>query len=388
MATPLHIQRTRLLHEVDCREIHHGSCRLLSEVGIALECQRAVDIFQQGGARVEEGRVRIPASMVDEALQKTAGRVHLGAQAEAHRLDLHCDTPIAYFGTGGQALNVLHYRDGDFARAPAVTQDLVDIVRVCEALENAGFITRPVEPDVPEEEMDLTKTRIFLEHTTKHINLANLIKADKLPDILRMVDDPSRISFIACVIVSPMKWADDTAEKFMRIVEADVPVAISSCPQAGLTAPLSEVGELVQVNAEILSAVVLANLIRPGARVLYRGIPITSNLQSDLSPRWCQPESIRRVTLAAELTQYYRIPCCGTAAVSDEKVPTPQAVSEKVLSMVYEAAGGAQFINSALGMLEQVLTVCPEQYIIDDRILSQIRHACAEAPDAEPAASV
>jgi hypothetical protein len=37
-------------------------------------------------------------------------------------------------------------------------------------------------------------------------------------------------------------------------------------------------------------------------------------------------------------------------------------------------------------MLEQVLTVCPEQYIIDDRILSQIRHACAEAPDAEPAA--
>lgn len=386
MLDPFQIKRTQLLNENDYQAIHCGSCRLLSEIGILLECEKAIDIFQKAGAHFEEGRIKIPTFMVDEAIQKTASQIILSAQKAENRLDINFENPLTYFGTGGQALNVLHYEKGAFKSESAVTQDLIDIVRICEQLDNASFITRPVEPNVPEEEIDLKKTRIFLENTTKHINLANLIKIEKLPDIIHVVQDKSLISFIACVIVSPLKWADDTAEKFMRIVEEDIPVAISSCPQAGATAPISEVGELIQVNAEVLSAVVLANLIRPGAKVLYRGIPITSNLHLDLSPRWCQPDSIRRVALISELTHYYKIPCCGTAAVSDEKKPNPQAVSEKAISMVFEAASGAQFVNSALGMLEQVLTVCPEQYIIDDRILALIKKLYSEASKPDPRA--
>jgi trimethylamine--corrinoid protein Co-methyltransferase len=276
---------------------------------------------------------------------------------------------------------VLHYDNKTFTKKPAATQDLTDIVRICESLDNVDFITRPVEPDVPDEEMDLEKTRIFLENTTKHINLANLILAEKLPDIVRMVQDKSLISFISCVVVSPLKWADSTTEKFIKIVEQDIPVAISSCPQAGTTAPLSEVGELVQVNAEILSAVVLANLVKPGAKIFYRGIPITSNLHVDASPRWCQPDSIRRIALVSNMTDYYGIPCCGTAAVSDEKEPNPQCLSEKALSWVFETASGAQFINSALGMLDQVMTVSPEQYIIDNMVLTLIKRLFSRPTD-------
>ena len=384
MVEPFQIERTQHLTENDYQAIHRGSCRLLSEVGIFLECEKAIDIYKKGGARFEDGRVKIPAQLVDETLQKTAKKLILGAKKAENRLNIEVEDPLTYFGTGGQALNVLRYDNGVFKSESAVTQDLIDIVRICEQLDNVDFITRPVEPDVSEEEMDIKKTRIFLENTTKHINLANLIRIDKLPDIINMFQDKSMISFIACVIISPLKWADDTAEKFIRIVEEDIPVAISSCPQAGATAPLSEVGELIQVNAEVLSAVVLANLIRPGAKVLCRCIPITSNLHLDLSPRWCQPDSIRRVALISELTHYYKIPCCGTAAVSDEKEPNPQAVSEKVLSLVFETASGAQLINSALGMLEQVLTVCPEQYIIDDQIIARIKELFLEALKPDP----
>jgi trimethylamine--corrinoid protein Co-methyltransferase len=172
--------------------------------------------------------------------------------------------------------------------------------------------------------------------------------------------------------------AESTTEKFIRIVEEDIPVAVSSCPQAGTTAPLSEIGELIQVNAEILSAVVLADLVRPGSKILYRGIPITSNLHIDLSPRWCQPDSIRRIALASEMAQFYGTPCCGTAAVSDEKVPNVQTLAEKTLSWIFETASGAPFINSALGMLEQILTVCPEQYIIDAHIIGLVKQLLSE----------
>jgi len=381
MPRGIKIKKHILLSDSECQLIHAGSCRLLSELGIKIESQEAVNIFLKGGAHFENGRVKIPAHKVEQAIEQTAKSIELGAKNPDNKIVIDFDSPTIHFGTGGQALYVLDYKKNMFIRRPAVTQDLIDIVRICEQLESVDFITRPVEPEVPEEVMDLEKTRIFLEHTTKHINLANLIKLNKLPEIITTVKDKSLISFISCVTVSPMNLVSPTIDKFIKIVEQGIPVAISSCPQAGTTAPLSEIGELIQVNAEVLSAVVLANMIKPGAKLLYRGIPISSDLFSDGSPRWCQPESIRRIALVSDMTYFYQIPCCGTAAVSDEKIPNPQNVAEKTLSWVFEAASGAQFINSALGMLEQVLTVSPEQYIIDNKIISNIKQLFRKSPD-------
>jgi len=377
----IRIKRHTFLSNRECQLIHEGSCRLLSESGIKIESQEAIQIFLKKGARFEDGRVKIPPHLVEQSIEQTAKSIELGAKNTDNKIVINPDSPEIHFGTGGQALYVLDYEKYMFTRRPAVTQDLIDIVRICEQLENIDFITRPVEPDVPEEAMDLEKTGIFLEYTTKHMNLANLIKLNKLPEIIATVKDKSLISFISCVTVSPMNLVSPTIDKFIKIVERDIPVAISSCPQAGTTAPLSEIGELIQVNAEVLSAVVLANLIKPGAKVLYRGIPISSDLSGDGSPRWCQPESIRRIAMVSDMTYFYKIPCCGTAAVSDEKIPNVQNIAEKTISWVFEAASGAQFINSALGMLERILTVSPEQYIIDNKIISNIKQLFKRSPD-------
>lgn len=370
--------RNRFLTDEQCAAVHAGSCALLENVGVALEHEKAIQIFRESGATYQDGRMRIPRSMVEKAVESTAKRIVLQARNPENAVVVDPrNEPLVHFGTGGQALNVLHYESGAFVSKPAVTDDLATILRICERLPNVDFMTRPVEPDVAEDEMDLAKTRMFMRYTTKHMNLANLVQVDKLDEVLATVEDPDRVSFISCLLVSPLTMVTDTVEKFMHLVEKDLAVSISSCPQAGATAPLSEVGSLVQVNAEVLSAVVLANLIRPGAKVLCRGLPITANLYADGSPRWCQPDSIRRLALMAEMTYHYGIPCCGTAGVSDEKEPTAQAISEKTLSWVFEFASGAQFINSALGMLEQVLTVSPVQYVIDDMILSRVRELFA-----------
>jgi len=368
------VKRRNMLSAEECRIVHEGSCRLLEETGVETENTEAKEIFVRHGASVQNGRIRIPRTVIEEFIKKTGKRIELGAKNARYAFTIESGLPVNFFGTGGQALYIVEKKDDGFEKRPAGSGDLERILRLCEQLENVDFVTRPVEPDVPDDEMDLEKTRIFLRSTTKHMNLANLIQMDKLPAILKQVNDRSLVSFISCVCISPLKLAGGTVEKFLRIVGEDIPVAISSCPQAGLTAPLSELGEIMQVNAEVLSAVILANMVRPGARLFYRGIPITTNLQEDVSPRWCQPDSIRRVSLITDMTHFYGIPCCGTAAVSDETEPTAQAVSEKTLSWVYEAAGGAALINSALGMLERVMTVSPEQYIIDDRILGAVKH--------------
>jgi len=383
MKTPYSVQPFSLLTKEEKDLIHETSMRILSEIGVKVKNKRAIEHLTRAGCNVNKDRVLIPESTVRKTLDLTAKTVHFPAMDEGHSFTVESSSSTITYGTGGQALYVVSRKDGKFVRKSADGEDLENILHLCERLPNVDFVTRPVEPQVDAEDMDVEKMKIFAQNTTKPINLANLIKPEKLDDIIEIIGNKDLLSFIVCLVVSPLSIDDGAADKLEAIAGHDMAVCISSCPQGGATAPLSELGELAQVNAEVLTGFVLANAVRPGAKVFYRGIPITSDLLHDGSPRWCRPDSIRRVALAAEMCRFYGIPCCGTAAVSDEKEPTAQGIAEKSLSWIFEGATGAHYINSALGMLEQVMTVSPEQYVIDDIILGQIKENLADIPPEE-----
>ncbi|MDO9574448.1 MAG: trimethylamine methyltransferase family protein, partial [Candidatus Contubernalis sp.] len=368
----------RMLSPADMQLIHMGTCRILSQVGVKVTHEGIAEMLISRGAQRKGERIFIPQNMVDNALAETAKIIQFDAPDPAYRFTVNAAENQVKFGTGGQALFVVHRTSNGWGRRPAGTEDLKQILALCNQLEQVDFITRPVECVVPEDQMDVEKAKIFREYCSKPMNLANLIKVDRLDEVLEIIGNPAYVSFIDCLVSSPLVMDSSAGDKLIALLEKNLPVAISSCTQGGSTAPFSEVGELLQLNAELLFGFVLANVIRPGAQVLYRGIPITSNLYTDGSPRWCQPESIRRVALAAQLCRFYNLPCCGTAGVSDETEPSSQGISEKVLSWTYEIASGAHYINSALGMLEQVMSVSYDQYVIDDIALGIVKEKFRE----------
>lgn len=367
------MQQIKMLSSAEMQLIHEGTCRLLSEIGVKVPHKGIAEKLISHGAQRKGERIVIPRNMVENTLAKTARTIQFDAPDPAYGFTVDAAENQVKFGTGGQALYVVHRTDSGWEKKSAGSDDLKKILALSNQLEQVDFITRPVECDVPEDQMDVEKAKIFRDYCTKPMNLANLIKVDQLDEVLEIIGNPAHVSFIISLVSSPLSMDSSAGDKFIALVERDLPVSISSCTQGGSTAPFSEVGELLQLNAELLFGYVLANIIRPGARVLYRGIPITANLYTDGSPRWCQPECIRRVAIAAQLCRFYNLPCCGTAGVSDEAEPSAQGISEKVLSWTYTMASGAQYINSALGMLEQVMSVSYYQYVIDDIVLGIVK---------------
>lgn len=359
--------------------IHASSCFVLDQAGLRIKNARIIDALVACGAIYENGRISVPQSMVENALESVPGTIRFRAPDPDRSFTVDAAGKEVFLGTGGQALYVLRSNRGVWTRQPAGCRDLEEIVSLCQRLSKVDFITRPMECDVALDRMDEEKARIFASNTTKPMNLANLIDPGKLSKVIEIVGDPAYLSFIVCLVTSPLAVDDTAADKLLAISGQGIPVCISSCSQAGTTAPLSEVGELIQLNAEVLFGIVLVQAVNPGAPVLYRGIPITADLLSDGSPRWCQPESIRRVALAAEMCRYYGVPCCGTAGVSDEPVPSVQAVSEKAVSLTYQVAAGAQYINSAFGMLDRIMSVAPEQYVIDNMIAALVESELGKA---------
>ncbi len=376
-------QQLKLLSPDAMQLIHGGSLRLLSQVGVKVTHAGIAEKLISRGAQRKGERIFIPQNMVENALAETAKTIQFDAPDPAYGFTVNASENQVKFGPGGQALYIVHPTADGWGRRPAGTDDLKQILALCDQLKQVDFITRPVECDVPEDQMDVEKAKIFHEYCSKPMNLANLIKVEHLDKVLEIFDNPAHLSFIISLVSSPLVLDTAAGGKFVALLEKDLPVAISCCPQGGSTAPFSEVGELLQMHAELLFGFVLANTIRPGAKVMYRGIPITANLYTDGSPRWCQPDCIRRVALAAQLCRFYNLPCCGTAGVSDETEPSAQGISEKVLSWTYEMASGAQYINSALGMLEQVMSVSYYQYVIDDIALGIVKEKFREDPSRE-----
>jgi trimethylamine---corrinoid protein Co-methyltransferase len=187
------------------------------------------------------------------------------------------------------------------------------------------------------------------------------------------------ISFIACVFKSPLQMVADTTDKVFAIVEAGLPLVISSSPQGGSTAPVQEAGMVAQINAEILAGIALTQLIRPGAPVLYGSVPVRARMD-DLHDLYGCPEFNQYNHDCVQLARHYRIPCYSTAGVADAKVPGMQAAFEKLLTHVYMTMTGAQYIHYAFGLLNRTNSFCPVQAVIDNEHIDKIKR-CLRSPD-------
>jgi trimethylamine--corrinoid protein Co-methyltransferase len=86
-----------------------------------------------------------------------------------------------------------------------------------------------------------------------------------------VIGKPREVLTLSLSPVSPLTLPDHEAQAVMEIARLGIPFGPLPCPTAGTTAPFSLAGAIAQQNAEILSAVVLAQLVHPGLPIIYCG---------------------------------------------------------------------------------------------------------------------
>jgi trimethylamine--corrinoid protein Co-methyltransferase len=395
------------------KHLHQASLAILEEPGIWCYNQRAADLFKTAGARVleisEHGqpvwRVSLPSALVEATVAKAPSRFVLGARNPENRLLLDARTPRVYFGSGSETNVWLETEMETFVSSqdPQRTQRvpqyrelrgsadlLCRAANLCEHLDHLDFFIRPVniqDPEINEHNHDVNKFFASLNNITKHVQ-AGLTRLDKLGDVIRMAEfiaggreqllENPLISFITCVFKSPLQLVADTADKVFAVVEAGLPLVISSSPQGGSSAPIQEAGMVAQINAEILAGITMVQLIREGAPVLYGSVPVRARMD-DLHDLYGCPEFNQYNMDCAQLARHYGIPCYSTAGVGDAKVPGAQALFEKLFTHLYMAMSGAQYIHYAFGLLDRTNTFCPVQAVIDNELIGKVKH-CLRAP--------
>lgn len=358
--------------------VHDASLKILETTGITYEqgLDDTVQMLENNGAAIDRENkiIRFPRKLIIGEVAKAPEVVVLCGQDPKNDLQLTQDN--VYLGTGGAAIKIL---DPETGRIRATTlQDLYEVSRLVDQLDNIHFLVRPCIPtDIDEADYDINMFYACLSASGKHVmsgvnnekGLNDVIDlAVKIAGSLEKLQERPFISFIASFGISPLKLCTQSTRIMQEANRKRIPVALSCAPMAGSTSPLTMAGTLAQIHAEQMAGITICQLTHPGAPVLYGGIPGLANLKT---MGYCGGAVECGMMNAAihQMAKHIKVPNYNSSGLSDSKIPDAQAGYEKAFTALLASMGGSNYIHHSAGMLESMLTIAHEQYVIDDEII-------------------
>ena len=366
------------LSDAGITTIHNAAVTILEKTGMTFESglDDTLNMLENAGARVDrsQGRIRFPGKLIEEQVKKAPGRVILYSRDGNNDLDLTENR--VYLGTGGAAIKVLDLETGK--PRSTTLQDIYQIGRLVDRLKHIHFYLRPCIPtDITESDYDINMFYACLKSTAKHVmsgvnneagfhqivDLASIIAGDK-----SLLQQRPFISIITSFAISPLKLCTQSTRIMQEANRLKIPVALSAAPMSGSTSPMTMAGTLAQLHAEQLAGICICQLTQPGAPILYGGIPGMANLKT-MGYLGGAVECGMMNAAIHQLAHHVGVPNYNSSGLTDAKVPDAQAGWEKAMTTLLAAMGGSNYVHHAAGMLESMLAVAYEQFVIDDEII-------------------
>jgi trimethylamine--corrinoid protein Co-methyltransferase len=139
---------------------------------------------------------------------------------------------------------------------------------------------------------------------------------------------------------------------------------------AGAMSPATIAGALAEQNAEALFMVVLTQLARPGAPVVYGGFTSNVDMRTG-SPAFGTPEYVKAALATGQLARRYGLPFRSSNVTGSNTVDA-QAAYESEMAVWGAVMGGVNLLYQGAGWLEGGLTASYEKLILDAEILQMI----------------
>ncbi|WP_299983754.1 trimethylamine methyltransferase family protein [Desulfobacula sp.] len=358
--------------------IHEASLKILEKTGMTYEqgLEDTIQMLEDNGAAIDRDRnnITFPRDMIIEQVANAPERIVLCGQDPKN--DLHLAENRVHMGTGGAAIKILDLETGRVR--PTTLKDLYDVSRLVDQLDNIHFLVKPcIATDIAIEDYNINWFYACLSASSKHV-MSGVNDEKGLHDVIEMasmiagglekLQERPFISTVACFAISPLKLCTQSTLIMQEANRFRIPIALSSAPMAGSTSPLTMAGTLAQLHAEQLAGITICQLTQAGAPVLYGGIPGMANL-NNMGYLGGAVECGMMNAAIHQLSNHIKVPNYNSAGLSDSKVPDAQAGYEKAFTALLASMGGSNYIHHSAGMLESMLTIAYEQFVIDDEII-------------------
>ena len=358
--------------------VHEASLKLLQEVGIEFMGSAAREKFRQAGAEVDDatGLVRVPEDLVDRALASAPRRFTLTPRNPERRLHVG-DNNIA-FGLVAGPPNIHDCING---RRSGNHRDYVRLIQLAQSFDIIHFIgnqpTAPIELPAGTRHLDCYLANVTYADKVYHCTSIGRQRALDGIDIMaisrglsreQMVETPGVLTIIS--VNSPRRFDEAMSDGLMAMSEWGQAVVVTPFTLMGAMTPVTLAAALVQQNAEALAGVVLTQLVRPGAPVVYGAFTSNVDMRSG-APAFGTPENARATMAAGQLARLYKLPYRASNS-SASNVVDAQAAYESEMSIWSSVMGHANLVYHGAGWMEGGLTASFEKIILDVEMLQMM----------------
>ncbi|MEL7543161.1 MAG: trimethylamine methyltransferase family protein [Pseudomonadota bacterium] len=366
-----------VLSDDQVEAIHAAALDVLATYGMRVLHAEARTIFADAGADVDEPQqhVRLPKEVVENALANAPSIFVIEAAVAEKNVTIGGKALV--FACVGGAPN---FSDLDGGKRPGTFADTRNIMRLCEAFDVFHLQSPNVEPqDVPVHVRHLEVTRAQLALSTK-VPFVYARGAGQVADgfeMIRLARGLDADAFAArphCFTVintnSPRQLDVPMCQGIIDFARAGQVSIITPFTLSGAMAPVTLAGALVLQHAEAIAGIALAQLVRPGAPVVYGSFTSNVDMKSG-APAFGTPEYIKAAIAGGQLARHIGLPWRGSAPNASNAADA-QGTYEFLMSLWGSVLGGANIVLHAAGWLEGGLTASLEKLILDVEALQII----------------
>lgn len=378
--TPLS-DRMQTFSTEDLTRIHEASLEILRRTGVNFNDKPIARRFKDHGFKTSGTIVFFEEKEIETALQSTVPEFTLHARNPSYTVDVGGENFIC-LPTGG-APNIA---DTEGNQRPATLSDFrkcCKLVQTSDQLNMGGYIM--VQPnDIPPETAHLDMMLSYMTLCEKPIFGASgsgraAMDAIEMAGILfGGKENLKQMPVMASVVnvMSPLQFSKEQADVIVAMARFGQPVVITNMILAGASGPVSLASLLALQNAEILAGIVLSQLVRPGAPVVYGSTSAPMDMKTMVSAVGA-PETVKIASATIQMARFYGLPSRTGGGLTDAHLPDAQALSEGALMLSTVVRNGVNFIYHSCGQMGSYISMSFEKWLIDEEVCRMVRQMMA-----------
>jgi trimethylamine---corrinoid protein Co-methyltransferase len=362
----------------DLQQIDATAMRLLDRLGVRVDNPHIQKRLLAAGGRPasEADTVLLPEKMVRSLVAQCPSRIRLGSldggvTEAGPALDGKPATKPVFW-----TANSMHIIT-DKARREMRAKDLADVARLADSLEHVHGVVGTSMVDVPAGARDFVGFRVMAENTRKHLRPciytptgveAMIEMAEFLLDGVPLRQRP--VFSLGYTAITPLHWSSVPLEAFEKSSGRGIPIMVNGEPTAGTTGPVTLAGAIAVAHAEVLSGLVILQLLEPGRPCIYNiGFSHIADMRSGQST--CgTPEAHLIASAGAQLAAHYKLPSASWVS-ADTSVCDGQTSAESMMGMLSHALAGVNAIWG-IGSMESELSMSLEKMVMDNEMAGAV----------------
>ncbi len=361
-----------MISPADASLLHEASLRILEGIGVRLEHEGIVARLIKAGARPGSGPsdVRFPREMVADYMALAPRTVTLASRDGTQTL-LTAESAPVFWTNPGMYLWTPGAGAAAGERRPLTMADLGRVARLCDGLETVQGVMGMAMADVKPHHRDFVGVRVIAENSRKHVRALCFTPRgmEALAEMKRVF--PGNWLSVGFTAHGPLRWTNLALSIFEKSAGHGIPTTINGEPMAGVTGPVTLAGAAAVGNAEILSGIVVNQVLEPGRPMIYNlGLAHVFDMRHATAVTG-GPENALLAGASAAMGRFYGLP--SASWVSTESVyDDGQASAEMALAIQSHMAAGVGLIWG-MGQLESEKTISLGRLVIDDEVIGYCR---------------